>query len=323
MRTILAWSGGGKFVQTFLTTIAGIVIAAIIGLLTISDKIPPVLATGALYGVLFLSIAAAIVVVGYANYQDFREIVRRGLYMDAVPTLVVFKHRSDKLTVTTGGDAVLEFDFRIQLSEERRPREFLLPVFSELGDGVQPGDPVTIESITVDGRNQLWPGQTPYEPLEVRSGYGPGGPQIEYGAVRIPLSDTSSEQRIRVRLKMAKVYAPATGPRGDVYWADIPYVTEEIEVAISSSPEAALTVVIPPPLDQALQCGSALWADEVDLQETSLRGREYSHAGEGARSTAIWTTKMPKLGYRYKLRFGLVPLDASGADDASRRPAKQ
>jgi hypothetical protein len=318
MRTLVLAASGRRILYTFLMTVAGIVVGAIVGLITISEKIPVVLSTVGLYLALLLSLGGAVLVVGLASVEDLRELIRRRRLLEAVSSNVVFKRYQCVCTIDETGDAELEYTIEIELDPVSPARELRMPIWLDIPSESAAGRGVTVRSLTVEGRESTRQGQSLYEPLEVRHPVG-SGRWVEFGVLRIPLIYGMTRQVAQARLDLARAFPGAASRDGDAWTLEVGHLIEFAEVTIRPRSRQGRTITIPPPIEEAVRCGTAISAGGIDYDETRLRSLEYRETGEDGTTVLAWSGDRPKLGYLYQFRFRVLAVEAGSEHPAKHR----
>lgn len=304
----MRWARGRRVLYAFLMTASSAVVGVIVGLITISDRIPVQLATIGLYIVLVLGLGGSLVVIGLASLEDLREQIGRRAFMDAVPTVVVFKRQHVAITVGEQGEAELEWTLDVELDPVNPPRELRIPLWKEIPSESAAGRGVSVLSIKVEGREHLRPGQNPYELIEVRRRFG-SGLWSEFGVLRIPLIYGMTRQLVQARVNLATAFPRVADRGGDAWTLEIGHLTEMVEVTVRPRIGYGQVITMPPPVEEAIRCGSAISVGGIDYEETLLRSQEYREVEEDGGTHLEWKGWRPKLGYLYRVRFQILPTD--------------
>jgi hypothetical protein len=305
MRMLMLAASGRRILYPFLMTMAGVVLSALVGLATISDKIPAEVSTIGLYVAAAICLEASVLVIGLASLEDLRELIRRRRLLEAVPSLATFRRFQCDLAVDVHGDGELRWTIEIEVDPMAPTRELRLPFSLEVPSESAIARSVTVRSLVVDGREYVRPGQDFFEALEVRRGVD-SRRWVEFGVLRIPLAYGTSRQVAQVRMDLLRAFPHVADREGDTWEMDVGHLTDLVEVTIRPRTPNAYTVAIPAPLEEAIHCGPTYSAGALDFEETRRRSLDYHETSENGTTSLTWTGPRPKLGYFYRLRFRLL-----------------
>lgn len=318
MRNLMLAAGGRRILYPFLIAMAGAAFSAVVGLATISDRIPVEYSAIALYVAVGVAFQGMVLVIALASLEDFRTLNKRRRVIEAVPSLATFKRFDCTLTIDERGDAELEWTIDVEPDDTSPSRELRLPVSLEIPSETAIRKAVTVKSLTVNGREYVRPGQDLFEPLETRRSVN-SGRWIEFGILHIPLAYEAKRQLAQARISLARAFPHVMDPQGDAWIVDVGHLTDMAQVTIRSRDPHRHAVTIPSPLEEAIQCGAAYSAGSLDLEESRRRSLDYREVSEDGNSILVWTGAQPKLGYLYHLRFRLLPAEAHPVKPHRRR----
>jgi hypothetical protein len=258
-------------------------------------------------------VLGVVVLSAWGVASDLREAVKNRTQclkaIEKVPSLVIFKKRSDAITVYPNGDALFEYSHTVAIESDQVKPILHFPVLVDLDQkATEFGRRVQLEDIIVN--NVRIPTHGAYTSKEVRHPNPclPNNPvPTEYGVVSVPvkLGQGYNECDLVMRFRLKGVFTNSSVR--DYVIVDIPYMTEELEVRIMPQ-DANESVILLERMDDARLFIDAYgeMMDMYDHRESLMQSESIRHKNE----VIVWRTSMAKLGYRYKLWFRIAKREA-------------
>ena len=212
----------------------------------------------------------------------------------AIPELVTFTSREDVLTLEPDGNARLEWRFDLASPRAEVISDLTFPIYAEVDPETDDWDAISVELVELD-EEEL---HLTLEPREMRRSVDTKRPSLQYYVLRVPveLGENRESCSLRVILRLNGVFPQATDM--EAFYVDIPYLTEALRVQLLAPGGKVYR-----PLKDGVSSVEAMSGlmEVPDPAESASQSKSCKRVGP----TLVWTTKAPKLGYRYKVCFRL------------------
>lgn len=215
-----------------------------------------------------------------------------------VPRLIRFRRRSDRVQISLDGDALVRYEAEIESAPGASAPWLTIPILC----GADPDGPewqsFSIRKVSVDGVD-FDPALAFTKRSRSRVLNNPRFAHIvlEEGAIRVPVSLEPSRRRctFAIEFEMPRAYKAivSTALEEDSYFADIAYVTDEIDVRIEGVDN--LRLFCSSRADYRVQA-SQFSGELLDMEESHLQS-----ASCNMTRGVQWRSTNAKIGYRYEI----------------------